>query len=440
MKRVRLASQLLLLLTLILFAECKKKIELPEITTSEIVNIETYQATGGGNITSDGNSEITARGIYWDYMEKPSISGHMTTDGTGVGAFSSTITGLEPGRKYYVQAYATNSLGTQYGQIVSFITGVSAPEIKDLSTSIVATTTAYIHGYVNPMSLVTIITFEYGLTTSYENSVPSIQDSLFASRFCNVNAYVKDLIPGSVYHFRIKAKNELGTTYSNDQTFTTPGWPPTVKNELLSDILMNSITVNSEATTGSLTTSIIIEYGTSENFGNSSFITAVSEGSWPIIEVKKVFDNLTPGTKYYFRIKVINPVATIYSNVLSCTTFNMMDIDHNLYHSIKIGSQEWFQENLRTIHFQNGDPIPVIPFDNDWVNILTIACTYYNYDLDLGKKYGYLYNYYVAGDIRNVCTDGWHVPTKAEWTTLVDFAGGDSVAAPKFRYHLPQAR
>jgi uncharacterized protein (TIGR02145 family) len=70
---------------------------------------------------------------------------------------------------------------------------------------------------------------------------------------------------------------------------------------------------------------------------------------------------------------------------------------------------------------------------NFMTNTLTNACTYYNYDLDLGKKYGYLYNYYVAGDIRNVCPDGWHVPTQAEWTTLVDFAGGDSVAAPKLR-------
>jgi uncharacterized protein (TIGR02145 family) len=296
-----------------------------------------------------------------------------------------------------------------------------------------ATTSASLRGFVNPMSLLTRITFEYGTTTAYENSISSVPDSLEVSGFYYVNASLLNLHPGTIYHFRIKAENKIGITYSSDQTFTTPGWPPTVKNEILSDILMNSITVNAAITTGSLITSVIIEYGTSENLGNSVSYTTISEGAWPLLDVKKVFDNLTPGTRYYFRVRVENPVATIYSSVISGTTFNMTDIDQNLYHSIQIGSQTWMQENLRTLHFQNGDPIPAMPYSNDWINATTNACSYYDFDLDLGKKYGFLYNYFVAVDSRNVCPQGWHVPSQAEWTTLVNFAGGESVAAPKLR-------
>ena len=96
--------------------------ELPTVTTTAVSNIAPTTAMSGGNITADGGADITARGICWSTLQTPTISGNHTTDGTGTGSFNSTMTGLTPNTTYYVRAYATNSEGTAYGEVVSFTT------------------------------------------------------------------------------------------------------------------------------------------------------------------------------------------------------------------------------------------------------------------------------------------------------------------------------
>ncbi len=418
------------MMTLTLLPECKKEaVGLPQVTTSEIDNIQIFQARAGGCITSDGNSDITARGIIWGTYKEPLEWGKITNIGTGGGTFTTLLDSLEPGRTYYVEAFATNRVGTKYGEIVSFATGTSAPEIKDL-ISYAQTTIASFSAYVNAMSLPTLVTFEYGLTTNYGNSV---QDSLYGTYFALVRSDTVSVRPGNLYHLRIKAENAKGISYSDDKTFSTPGWPPTIKNETVTGVSMTGIKVNAQVTTGSLITSAIIHFGTTENLGDSVFVMSASEGSWPNIDLNKIIEDLLPGTRYYFRIIVRNPVATVESKLLSFTTYNMTDVDNNLYHSIIIGSQYWMQENLRALHYQNGDPIAVVPFFNAWDSTTEGALTYYDYDLDLEKNYGCLYNYYVVGDARNICPEGWHVPSKDEWITLLDYAGGQNVAGPELQ-------
>jgi uncharacterized protein (TIGR02145 family) len=95
---------------------------LPTVTTSAITNKTENSAEGGGNVSDDGGSSVTARGVCWDISPGPSVSDHKTTNGAGTGSFTSSITGLDPGTTYYVRAYATNSAGTAYGNEVSFTT------------------------------------------------------------------------------------------------------------------------------------------------------------------------------------------------------------------------------------------------------------------------------------------------------------------------------
>jgi uncharacterized protein (TIGR02145 family) len=92
------------------------------IATSTVSNITQTTASCGGNITSDGGGSITARGVCWSKSTDPTISDSKTTDGTGKGTFTSSITGLTTGTTYYVRAYATNSKGTSYGTSKSFST------------------------------------------------------------------------------------------------------------------------------------------------------------------------------------------------------------------------------------------------------------------------------------------------------------------------------
>jgi uncharacterized protein (TIGR02145 family) len=97
------------------------------LTTIAISSITSTTALSGGNITSDGGANVTARGVCWATTTAPTIAGSNTSDGTGSGAFASSLTGLTPGTTYYVRAYATNSAGTAYGNEVTFKTLCNLP-------------------------------------------------------------------------------------------------------------------------------------------------------------------------------------------------------------------------------------------------------------------------------------------------------------------------
>ena len=90
----------------------------PALTTVELSSVTSTTAIGGGNIASDGGNQVTARGVCWSMNQNPSLTDSKTTDGSGSGAFISSITGLMPGITYYFKAYATNSIGTSYGNQV----------------------------------------------------------------------------------------------------------------------------------------------------------------------------------------------------------------------------------------------------------------------------------------------------------------------------------
>ena len=102
---------------------------LPIVTTNAVTNISYTTATCGGNVTSGGDEKIsgevksvTARGVCYSTSQNPDISNDHTTDGSGTGTFISNLTGLTYNTTYYVRAYATNSVGTSYGEQKTFTT------------------------------------------------------------------------------------------------------------------------------------------------------------------------------------------------------------------------------------------------------------------------------------------------------------------------------
>jgi uncharacterized protein (TIGR02145 family) len=95
---------------------------IPSVSTAEVTDITATTATCGGTIATDGGLAITARGVCWSTSHNPTLSDNHTSDGTGTGSFTSTITGLSASTTYYMRAYATNSLVTIYGGEQSFTT------------------------------------------------------------------------------------------------------------------------------------------------------------------------------------------------------------------------------------------------------------------------------------------------------------------------------
>lgn len=94
----------------------------PTVITGEVIETTNTTAICGGKVSSGGGLTVTARGVCWSRTnENPTINDNHTTDGTGTGEFTSNITGLTANKKYYVRAYATNSMGTTYGEQKVFI-------------------------------------------------------------------------------------------------------------------------------------------------------------------------------------------------------------------------------------------------------------------------------------------------------------------------------
>ena len=107
----------------------------------------------------------------------------------------------------------------------------------------------------------------------------------------------------------------------------------------------------------------------------------------------------------------------------------LTDIDGNEYDTVKINDQYWMQQNLKTSHYRNGDPIPEITSLSVWYSLTSGAwCWYKNDSVKYAAIYGKLYNWYAVNDPRGLAPQGWHVPVDAEWTALSTSLGGELVA------------
>lgn len=115
------------------------------------------------------------------------------------------------------------------------------------------------------------------------------------------------------------------------------------------------------------------------------------------------------------------------------TLGTISDIDGHMYKTVTIGDQEWMGQNLRTTHYRDGSPIPLVGDSALWITIETGAFCWYDNDDQNEVPYGKLYNWYAVKDERGLCPHGWHVPSEQEWLDLIDFLGGMSVAGGKMK-------
>jgi hypothetical protein len=205
---------------LFLIASCKKQ-EIPTVTTSAITDITGTTATCGGTITDEGTGTVIERGVCYSKGITPTIADCKTTNGTGAGTFTSNISDLDGASTYYVRAYATNNTGTGYGMVMSFSSLGQIPTAVTNPATNITTTSTRLNGTVNSNYLSTIVTFEYGTSTSYSNTATATQSPVSGDGNTNVSVDISGLLPATTYHFRVKTINSLGTTYGNEISFTT---------------------------------------------------------------------------------------------------------------------------------------------------------------------------------------------------------------------------
>ena len=193
----------------------------PTVTTNTITSIGTTTATGGGNVTAQGSTAVTARGVCWSTISPPTIANSTSSNGTGTGAFTSSLIGLTQNEAYYVRAYATNSAGTSYGAIEMITTLNSVLSVTTVSIGTITSSNALIN--CNVTGLGNTGMDQRGVCWSTSNNYPSVSDSHSntGAGFGDWTDYATSLTPNTLYYVRAYSHNDRGYFYGNTLSFTT---------------------------------------------------------------------------------------------------------------------------------------------------------------------------------------------------------------------------
>lgn len=291
----------------------------PTVVTSDVTAISYTSAVCGGDISSDGNAEVTERGICYGTTAQPTTKDSVILCGSGTGAFSTVLPNLQDGTTYYVRAFATNSKGTAYGEQKIFATpAYSLPTLTTAEVTNISYTTATCGGNITSAGGQTITACGVCYSTK---SNPTIADNKVASDSrtsfsCNLTG----LADGTTYYVRAYATNGKGTAYGEQKTFTTTSYyAPTVSTNAPQNISFTTTTCGGKVLTdGALSiTDKGICYGTSPSPTVNSQKTSCGTG---LGDFTCTLSNLRDSTVYYARAYAVNAKGIAYGEQVSWRT------------------------------------------------------------------------------------------------------------------------
>lgn len=270
---------------------------LPVISTTAASSITTTTAISGGNVTDEGGTSVTAKGVCWSTTLNPTIAlTTKTTNGSGAGVFTGNLTGLTSGTTYHVRAWATNVVGTGYGSDITFTTNTLPGAIATAASNILQT------GFsANWNSVPTATGYRLDVST---NSVFTALVSGFADKDVgNVLTFnVTGLSARTTYYYRIRAYNTGGVgNNSNSITVITLSIPPTAPTSLSASSCGNLVTLKWKKGVGAdiqkyriyagLTTNPVVKIDSTLNTSS---------------DTTKIISGLQSGQIYYFRMTSVN--------------------------------------------------------------------------------------------------------------------------------------
>ena len=312
----------LLLFIAIAFIGMKGLAQAPRPTISGLSSVQNYASP---STARDAYFTIAANGAdatsYIQVSTSAATIGSATSYSAGFtnATFSNSldflISSLQPGTTYYWRIWSNNAFGTTYGPVNSFTTA-STPVLSAIS-SITGYNSAAINYTLNASGLATTSVINYGLTaSSLSNQINGISatGTTPASGIGNITG----LLPSTTYYYQIVATNASGTTTSTTNSFTTTAQTPIISSASLTNTSANSSTINYSLNANNLTTTSVINYGTSSSALTNQINGGSASGSLDTA-VSIVVSGLNTGTTYYYQIVATNSAGSTNSAILSLT-------------------------------------------------------------------------------------------------------------------------
>jgi len=315
----------------------------PTVTTAAITEIEQTTATSGGNVTADGGSSVTSRGVCWSISPDPTIADDHTADSSGTGAFVSSLIGLDPGTLYYVRAYAVNAVGASYGSGVTFTTTAATPLVTVSVTSLpdfgelpIDTNSSEQSYTVSGSDLTGDITINapagFAISTMSEARVSSRNSRDFVSEIVLLSSggsvsdttiYVRfqptiaDVYSGNITHESSGAvtKNVAvsGTGIDSDLEITNVVWSttdPYICDEVSIDVTISN---NGSAPSTECYLELYYDLDSPPASGGSGdrhiLVSSISAGDSDVISITQVWNDISEEWSSYLQIDVDNTVS-----------------------------------------------------------------------------------------------------------------------------------
>ncbi|MBR4217840.1 MAG: hypothetical protein IKR71_02195 [Bacteroidales bacterium] len=413
--------------------------EMPEVETDR-ANTSSYDekaAQLNGKVISAGYCTMSETGFYMGTTENPAKDGQkfVSADPTATD-FTYNTELLTPATTYYYVAFATNEVGTAYGEVKSFKTreAKALPEVVTVKVDAFSTSADVNCEVVSSGETVTERGICFSKSENPDTTATKVVDS--NPKVGTYTLTANGLEENTTYYVKAYATSWAGIAYGDTIKFSTVTLSiPEVKTLSVDKVGSSSATVTSKLmvmggsanlevgvvcsdTVAEPTTENGLKFEGGSVANDSTFVTKANE--------------LKAETKYYARAYATNELGTAYGEVLEFTTAKafacgdkLYDIDDNDYPTVLIGTQCWMADNLRVKTLPNGTPMVALTTSNcasatnayAEVTDPVMEKTFVYYTRATAAN-GTAANLNQSTIVRGICPEGWHLPSVHEFVIM----------------------